>query len=367
MKKNYLVTCLGFLFIGVSIFSACEGPEGPMGPAGANGTNGINGTNGTSGTNGTNGKDGQDGTTTCIVCHSKDQSLYAREIQWANSKHGTGLNFERNGGECAICHTSQGFRGNLNGSYVYTVTGAKILNPNPPNCYACHKIHETYTSADLALTVPAGTPITLRNTALKHDFGKGNVCATCHQGRTVTPFPVAGGADIVVSSTRYGVHHGPQSNVLAGVGKGLFEVGTGLENSVHSTLIPNACVTCHMSEAYGIQSGGHTMWMAYEYHGSEVLNQKGCKIAGCHNEATNVQALTATSQATITALLAELKIKLDAAGITKDGSDDSVSGTYSALVAGACLDYKALTEDKSLGVHNPRYVKKLLENLIAAL
>jgi len=54
-------------------------------------------------------------------------------------------------------------------------------------------------------------------------------------------------------------------------------------------------------------------------------------------------------------------------GITKPGSDDSVAGTYPAEVAGACLDYKALVEDKSYGVHNPRYVKALIQNLITAL
>ncbi|HKI87797.1 MAG TPA: hypothetical protein VKA38_02135, partial [Draconibacterium sp.] len=127
------------------------------------------------------------------------------------------------------------------------------------------------------------------------------------------------------------------------------------------------CVTCHMAEAYGGQAGGHTLWMTYDYHGHEAMNSAGCYTAGCHSEGEDMMALVEDYQTEIKGLLAELKVKLDEAGITKPGSDNSVSGTYSGLVAGACLDYKALTEDGSDGVHNPKYVKKLLENLIDAL
>lgn len=344
-QKHLLLTAIatGLLIAGNLFMTGCT-KEGPQGLAGKDGTNGTNGT---------------DGTASCIVCHSSNQVLYAKELQSAASMHSLGTAFARNTGECAICHTSQGFRGNLDGSYDYTATGAKIDNPVPPNCYTCHAIHETYEAGDLALTVSGA--VALRNTnGATHDFGKGNVCASCHQGRTVEPFPVVGGADIVVTNTRYGVHHGPQANAIAGVGMGLFEVGSGLVNSAHSTQIADACVTCHMANGSGNTSGGHTFWMG------ESLNTTGCTTAGCH-EGEDVAAFTEEFQAEIATLLAELKVKLDATGITREGSDNSVSGTYPALVAGACLDYKALTEDKSLGVHNPKYIKKLLQNLNEAL
>jgi len=349
MKYNSFFKLLTFAFVCAMLATSCV-KEGPMGPAGADGEDGVNGV------------DGTDGTAGCIVCHSSNQLIYAIEDQFANSGHGTGINFERSEGECAICHTSQGFIGNLDGSYNPDAAGAKIINPSRQNCYTCHSIHDTYTAADLALTVDGA--ITLRNTSATHDFGKGDVCASCHQGRTVEPWPVAGGDDITVSGTRYGVHHGPQGNVIAGVGMGLFEVGSGLVNSAHATMIEDACVTCHMGEAFGAQAGGHTWWMSYEYHGSEELNDAGC--VSCH-EGEEMAEVVEEFQTEIKTLLAELKVKLDEAGITNEGSDNSVSGTYSGLVAGACLDYKALTEDGSFGVHNPKYVKKLLENLIAEL
>ena len=329
--------------------------EGPMGPAGADGKDGVNGINGT------------DGTATCSQCHSDNQEIYGKEIQYAISQHANGLNYNKNTGECATCHTSQGFRGKLDGTYDWTSDDSQITDPNPQNCYTCHKIHETYTINDLQLTVNG--PIELRNTGGKtHDYGKGDVCASCHQGRTVDPFPVAGGDSIEVTSSHYGLHHGPQANFIAGVGMGLFEVGTGLVNSAHSTNNPDACVTCHMAEYIPGYAGGHTLWITYtDSRGRERINSAGCYTSGCHQEGEDMFALMEDYQSEIQALMDELKTKLDAAGITNPGSDSSNKAKFSALVAGAYLDYYAFEEDRSFGVHNPKYAKKLLENLIDAL
>jgi len=334
--------------MGIFLISSCtkEGPAGPAGKDGSNGEDGIDGTNGAA---------------TCTQCHDNTQILEGKMLQWEASVHATGGNFERNEGECARCHTSQGFINFHNGTYDPFAAGAKILNPNPPNCYTCHSIHSTYTTADWGFTKSG--PVTMFNTTETPDFGKGSLCANCHQGRLVDPFPAVGGPDITVTSSRYGVHHGPMANVLAGVG--LFEVGDGLSNSPHTTLITDGCVTCHMAEAYGAQSGGHVMAMSYDYHGSTVMNFKGC--VSCHADNAALLVQFEALQTEVSGLLATLKLKLDEKGITAAGSDNSVNGTYSGLVAGACLDYKAITEDKSLGVHNPTYVKKLLQNLIDAL
>jgi nitrate/TMAO reductase-like tetraheme cytochrome c subunit len=356
MKHNSILKFIFFVFICAFMASSCT-KEGPMGPAGSNGTDGINGTNGT---DGQDGQDGADGNATCSECHSDNQVIFARENQWAVSMHATGSAFERNAGECAECHTSQGFIANLAGTYDGV---GPINNPNPQNCYTCHKIHETFTAADLELTVSKMDPITLRNTELTNNFGAGNVCASCHQARTLDPFPVPDGDSISVTSPYWGVHHGTQANALAGVGMGLFEIGEGFTNSAHASM-ENACVTCHMPNPYGTQAGGHTMWMDYEYHGASAVWAEGC--VPCHT-ADEVHDMVPELQAEVQVLLDDLKTLLDAAGITNPGSDTPVVGKYSANVAGACVDYKAITEDKSLGVHNPKYIKKLIKNCIEAL
>jgi hypothetical protein len=287
--------------------------------------------------------------------------MFAKTNQWEHSTHANGGNYERNEGECAVCHTSQGFLGyNVAGDYDPEAEGAMINNPNPPNCYTCHFIHDTYTPADLAFTVTEAAM--LRNTdGATFDFGSANLCATCHQGRTVDPWPTPGGADIVVSSSRYGVHHGPQANALSGMG---LEGFGATSNHPHKN-IENACVTCHMADPFGAQAGGHTMNIAYDYHGATEVNHSGC--VSCHPDSGELTDKTEELQAEIAQLLADLKLLLDAAGITAEGSDSSISGTYPAEVAAACLNYKALTEDRSLGVHNPTYIKKVLQNSIAAI
>ena len=64
----------------------------------------------------------------------------------------------------------------------------------------------------------------------------------------------------------------------------------------------------------------------------------------------------------------EKKIKLLLAEgiITETGS--AVPGTYTNTVAGACWNFRTIAlEDRSDGIHNPKYVKKILQNSIAAL
>lgn len=322
--------------------------EGPMGPAGADGEDG------------TDGLDGTDGTAGCIVCHSDNQVIFAFENQWSASQHALGTAFERNYEDCATCHTSQGFLGKLDGSYDWTADDAEIPNPNPPNCYTCHSIHETFTADDLELKVTG--EIELNNTELAHDFGKGSICASCHQARPVEPYPVVGDS-IQIPSPYWGPHHGTQGNLVAGVGMGLFEVGDGFTNSAHASMA-DACVTCHMAEPYGTQAGGHTMSMTYEYHGSDAVWAEGC--LNCHTE-DEAHELTEDFQAEIKGLLTQLKTELDVAGITESGGYRPVPGKYSGLLVGAYVNYYALSEDGSYGVHNPKYAKKLLENTIAAL
>ena len=57
------------------------------------------------------------------------------------------------------------------------------------------------------------------------DFGTGNLCANCHQSRPIDAavMPVVGGPDITLTAAnkRYGSHHGPQANIIGGIGTGL--------------------------------------------------------------------------------------------------------------------------------------------------
>jgi hypothetical protein len=339
MRKINLLSMLSAVGIVVSMVfvSSCT-KEGAQGPKGENGIN------------------GKDGNATCGVCHDNSELVETRILQWGVSKHAIGGTFFENGTSCAPCHTSQGFK-------EVVLTGAQttaevIQNPSNINCYTCHKIHDTYTTDDLQLRYSA--PITFWFNGETHDFGKANLCAHCHQSRPQATFPDVTNPQgtFTVTSTRFGPHHGPQSEEL--VGTGVYLVGEGYINSSHIT-VPDACITCHKSEAAGNTSGGHTFKIYDTEQGT--YNVTGC--VACHTEEEAIANIE-TFQPEIQALLDQLEPLLITAGIYDPATGLAVKGDYTNNVAGAYFNYAFIKEDKSLGVHNPKFAQKLLENSIAS-
>ncbi len=348
-RKGFMTFLMSAFVVAVFVMSGCT-KEGPPGPAGPKGEDGINGNDGTAG---------------CIQCHNSDQTLAAVTMQWEHSVHATGGNFERNTTSCAPCHTSQGFLERM--AAGTQVTAEDIANPNPPNCYTCHNIHKTYTVDDWALTY--ADPITLwyPTGAEAVDYGKGNICGNCHQARIVNPVPVPGsGVTYKLTNSRYGTHHSPVANMLAGLGGYEKE---DYDNSPHGSLVEDGCVTCHMADAYGWQAGGHTTKIEYDYHGSIEVNFAGCTT--CHSDEDKLATELEETQTEIAGMIDNLRTILKDRGYL--GDDDlflASSGSPLNLTAdelGACLNFQMVLEDKSNGVHNYQYSKKLLEESISDL
>ncbi|MCF8236334.1 MAG: hypothetical protein K9G67_15485 [Bacteroidales bacterium] len=338
MKQFTLLSLFtALIFTSAIIISGCT-KEGPQGPAGTDGT---------------------DGTAGCVKCHDDSQNIYAASVQWEASTHATGGNFERNAASCGACHTSQGFLQRIaNGTMEADGT---VENPAPINCYACHQIHETYTEEDWAFT--ASGPVEFWIDGTVADMGKANLCAQCHQSRVPDPIPVPGGGDVEITSIRYGPHHGPQGNMLAGSGGYEVEGSLGYNSSLHTELVENGCVTCHMADAYGAQAGGHTMGMSYIYHGHAVVNDAGC--VACH-EGEDIDEKVEEAKADIDVLLADLKGLLIEQGVL-DSSDYAITGTMTSNQAGAIFNYQFVREDRSGGTHNFKYAKALLTNSIESI
>jgi len=197
-------------------------------------------------------------------------------------------------------------------------------------------------------------------------MGNGNLCASCHQGRAVSGAPVIDGPDVTITSSRYGVHHGPQSLVLSAQGAYAFEGSENIPSgpNTHGNPAANAdgCVGCHMATAYGAQSGGHTWKMAYDYHGNMEDNVAGCNTGACHDgdvddfEYEDVQA-------EVEGLLADLATELQRVGIMR-ADHYANTGTWAANLAAAFINWQMLEEDRSLGIHSPRYVPRVLQNTI---
>ncbi len=335
-------------------FVACEGDEGPAGEIGEVGPQGPNGPEGPEGT----------GFQNCISCH-QSQKIAAKVFQWEHSVHATGGNYEKNRASCAGCHTSQGFLDRV-------ATGAAtasmdIEDPLPQNCYTCHQIHNTFTEDDWAFT--QSDPVTLWEGGQTLDFGKGNLCISCHQARVASPSlpdPATGGT-ITITNSRYGPHHGPQGTMLPGLNG--YEVAgpESYENSAHTSLLANntkhACIVCHMGTAQGTESGGHTFRVISE---EGDINTAAC--VECHDDDDALIVMVDDRQAQIETMMEELRLKLVDNGLLDPNNDRAiVPQDFEEHEAGALYNYKFVQEDKSRGVHNFKYARALLINSIAAL
>jgi len=119
-----------------------------------------------------------------------------------------------------------------------------------------------------------------------------------------------------------------------------------------------------MASAMGYGAGGHTFNVYDEEEGS--FNLAGC--TPCHTE-EEAQANIDDLQANVTALLTELGTQLEAAGIYNPAGTGgtAVKGDYPNKIVGAYWNFISIIEDKSLGVHNPKFVEKILENTILSL
>jgi hypothetical protein len=118
--------------------------------------------------------------------------------------------------------------------------------------------------------------------------------------------------------------------------------GAGLADSAgsHYNMIGEGCVTCHMGEN--------------AYHTFEPI-EAAC--TPCHGEDFDMEELQTEVQGMADELQAYL---LDEGMLDDDGY--AVEGTYEEAKAIALWNYRTvIIEDRSLGVHNPNYVKAMLQ------
>jgi hypothetical protein len=264
---------------------------------------------------------------------------------------------------------------------------------------------------------------------LPADGGMGNLCVKCHQPRPfVTSSSLSDGnvvdyANLIANpnilyydsavgnaapnkhlpSYRFHIHYGSAGAVYAGMGG--IEFGSGYANSFHTA---NAsCQDCHMSTING-RAGGHTFFAKGNFN--------GCNTTDCHGEgaitATNAPYWT-TPRSEIKALLDELANKINeiGSGTAILHSDATASNLWVGLTTGnwdgylniydaganptgywrnpgntsppnmakpkfpsltnaqvgAMINFQLSLRDYSLGIHNYKYTKALLQNSIAAL
>ena len=364
MKTNRLFQLLTLVMCAVAFafVTSCEGPVGPAGPAGTNGTNG---------TDGLAGINGVDANETCKICHNEStEGLNAKQSQFVRSQHAVGTYWDRDG-ECAACHNTEGFLARQGYTDEYTEAKAFVGAQSAISCYTCHSLHQAYDADDWALTYPAQVTATF----LGHDspdyaqisfkdYGSSNLCMNCHQARDRGDVPAVDattGIDITIS--HWGPHYGVQGNVLHSSG-GVNVAGAKTyppEGNGHAGSIADvSCTDCHMFE------NKHTL----------EINFAAC--VACHTDEDTAEGKVDVLQTEIHdsmfalgALLAGqgvMTINYEEDGITVAGYSPKGSRTIPTTVTAAqskgIWNYMTAYQDHSYGVHNPSYMRALLQNSI---
>jgi hypothetical protein len=317
------------LLMGMVGCTGDTGPAGPQGPAGV-------------------------GLETCMQCHTDDYTMadyiVAIQSEYEVSVHANAESFVRRGADCSRCHTTEGYQ-----NYVATQTNVEVMSSSPIGCFACHAPHA---NTDFTLRKQGATQ---RFVGGDYDKGNSNTCAMCHQARA--PDPAIEDTGTAITSSRWGPHHGPQSNMLTGTGA--WDFGGTLDGSAtHNTGIAEGCVHCHMSEtATDGLAGGHTFGVEFEYHSAPHINANGCGCHGFDPDTADADAYTLVNDAQVARQPAidALGADLTTLGwLTSSGLVDTANLPAEADARGAVWNYYLLNEDRSVGVHNPKYADAIL-------
>ncbi|MDP2114091.1 MAG: hypothetical protein Q8K69_08545, partial [Bacteroidota bacterium] len=192
--------------------------------------------------------------------------------------------------------------------------------------------------------------------------GSSNLCGTCHQSRSAEPGTDKPGATYTMSVRTY-PHYSAQSNML--FGNGFAEIPGSVAYPVkgtadHLTKTGGSCVGCHMG-TFATKQGGHSF----------LPSLKACN--DCHGKTPSTNYNYGGIQTDTQQRLTQLRDKLLALGVitktTVDGVDTYApkAGSVPMVQAQAVFNYFGIKYDRSLGVHNPKYVKALLVNTLEAL
>jgi hypothetical protein len=286
----------------------------------------------------------------CFDCHNDQNTfLVAAESQWANSIHASGLRLMEGGNAgCAECHSSEGFLQKVNGE---TVTASD--NPTVIHCFTCHSPH---TSGNFGLRWTQNA--TLLN-GVSFDLSGGNLCVKCHHSRRdVKVYVGAKGTDRTnINSTHWGPHYSNQGDMLIG-SNGYQYSGYTYAITKHRSATKDGCLDCHFRVTSNNVIGGHSFNMVGLVEGEEAENTAACEP--CHSDVTSFDYKNIQTE--VTALEEELAGLLTTAGLWANGGP-KVTKT-SADSAGAVWNLAMAEDDRSHGVHNPAYIKGLLESSI---
>ena len=332
MKRSSKIV-FGFLAVSASmLIISCEGPAG---------------------------QDGMDANSSCVACHNQT-NMTLKSVEYEQSGHAAGVNVGYAGGRnaCATCHSNEGFIETLHTGK--DTTAANIPIPTRIACETCHDFHNSLDfetdGQDYALRTTDAIKLKAFGNEKTIDFkSASNLCANCHQPRTLGPESLAADS-FNITSTHWGPHHGPQATYVQGMAAFEFEGTASYPDpgtSTHATA--GACITCHMGEA--TEEGD-------EVHGGHSFKANLANCTACHTDATSFDINGVQTE--VEGLLEEIATVLKANGVVDDAGH-VIAGKHPTKFAAAYFNYIGVEEDRSMGVHNPDYILAVLKNTLAAI
>jgi hypothetical protein len=303
----------------------------------------------------------------CAQCHD-DEPYHIKNQEWNNSRHAIAT-FEPSGEgreSCVGCHTGIGFIDRMNAK----PESERRTDYEAITCAACHDPHD----ATNPHQVRRVGDVTLMNNTVVTRGGQGKLCMNCHMSRRNGPEY----ADATPGSSRFGPHHGPQTDML--VGTNAVNYGKALPSSGHLFAVQDSCVTCHLqataaSDPARGKAGGHTFKPSWDggttNDVSDDVHLVGACIQ-CHGPITSFNVarydydedgVIEGIQDEVEGLLHELAMMLPPVG----QPTVNITAAYTLAQRRAAYNYLFVEEDGSKGVHNPAYAVGLLKASITDL
>ncbi len=273
---------------------------------------------------------------------------------WSESTHAVPVTFAAEETGCVLCHDGRAF--------VMGVTDPKSFNASEPfgpyvvatDCRACH----TGAAVDLLRSGMVTTP----SSPQPIKAGLGALCIGCHRERTPAK---------IGQQPFFAPHPSVQAAVYLAYG-GIRQPGVMYGSTVKHTQVENMCVGCHMStDAGGVPT--HTFLPPKDprkicgkcHQGITTYNRKASgdydgdgKVDGIQDEVTGL--LNKLSAAAAKEMGADSLAQFQGRIVFKSGAT-TVTAPIPGKVYQAAYNWALVTNDKSLGIHNPKFTVTLLQ------
>ncbi len=271
---------------------------------------------------------------------------------------------------CARCHDGK--------AYVYFVkaddpasgygafdTSPEVFNVNthvPITCETCHEPHQGGMRKAPASSDTLAGGFNYADVSL----GAGATCGDCHKYRSDGPEMVA---NVPITNVRWGPHYGGAMDVM--LGQGAYEYDTFTPRSMAHKSQENSCAGCHMATSTTQQNilGSHSFNMSNE-EGDLIEACQTChpgisSFADIPGADYNMTGQVQPFQEEVLSLLIQLAEALPPVGQATINWQDIDNDDFD--MKGAYWNYRYVYYDRSLGIHNPKYVVALLQRSITTL